>query len=80
MDLMISEPASRLLPAATRAATTDILSYAAGPCALGQVLIARSVKGVCAILIGADHGELEADLAARFPHAELVVNEAVVRG
>ena len=52
MDLMISEPASRLLPAATHADATDILSFATGPCALGQVLVARSAKGVCAILIG----------------------------
>jgi O6-methylguanine-DNA--protein-cysteine methyltransferase len=41
-------------------------------------LVARSVNGVCAILIGADHDELEADLAARFPQATLVANEAVV--
>ena len=56
----------------------DTISYATGECALGQVLVARSVKGVCAILIGADHDELEADLAARFPKAKLVANEAVV--
>jgi O-6-methylguanine DNA methyltransferase len=56
----------------------DLLSYAIGECALGRVLVARSVGGICAILIGADYGELEADLADRFPQAKLVANEAVV--
>jgi len=31
-------------------------------------------------VIGADRDELEADLAARFPQAMLVANEAIVRG
>ena len=79
MNLMISETALRHTPAATHAhATVDTLSYAIGESALGQVLVARSVWGVCAILIGADHDKLEADLAARFPQAKLVANEAVV--
>jgi O-6-methylguanine DNA methyltransferase len=56
----------------------DILTYATGECALGDVLVARSIKGVCAILLGADHDELEADLAARFPQAALVANEPFV--
>ena len=55
-----------------------MLYYATGECALGQVLVARSAKGVCAILIGADHDELKADLTARFPQAKLVAVEAVV--
>jgi O-6-methylguanine DNA methyltransferase len=79
MNLMISDTVSRLAPAPTTAdATAEILSYATGECALGLVLVARSIKGVCAILIGVDQDELEADLAARFPQAKLVVNEDVV--
>jgi AraC family transcriptional regulator, regulatory protein of adaptative response / methylated-DNA-[protein]-cysteine methyltransferase len=79
MNLMISETLLQHTPAATHAdVAVDILSYATGECALGLVLIARSIDGVCAILIGADHDEVEADLAARFPQAMLVVNEAVV--
>ncbi len=46
---------------------------------LGQVLVARSHIGVCAILMGFDPAELQADLAARFPQATLVANEAVIR-
>jgi AraC family transcriptional regulator, regulatory protein of adaptative response / methylated-DNA-[protein]-cysteine methyltransferase len=79
MNLMISETRLRHVPAATHIeVTVDILCYATGECALGRVLVARSVNGVCAILMGADHDELEADLAARFPQATLVANEAVV--
>ena len=79
MNLMISENISRITPAATQAnATVDILAHATGECALGRVLVARGADGVCATLIGTDHDELEADLAARFPQATLVANEAVV--
>jgi AraC family transcriptional regulator, regulatory protein of adaptative response / methylated-DNA-[protein]-cysteine methyltransferase len=79
MTLMISAPASGLVPTATGTeATADIVCYAIGESALGQVLVARSVSGVCATLIGDGHAELETDLADRFPKAKLVVNEAVV--
>ena len=79
MNLMIYETPSQHTPAATHAdVAVDILSYAIGECALGRVLVARSVDGVCAILIGAEHDEVEADLAARFPQATLIANEAVV--
>jgi len=77
MNLMISRIVARSMPAATHA-TVDTISYATGECALGRLLVARSASGVCAILIGEDHDELAADLAARFPQAELVANEAVV--
>ena len=79
MNLMISETPLQHVTAATHAdVAVDILSYAIGECALGRVLVARSVDGVCAILIGAEHDEVEADLAARFPQATLIANEAVV--
>jgi AraC family transcriptional regulator, regulatory protein of adaptative response / methylated-DNA-[protein]-cysteine methyltransferase len=57
----------------------DTISYATGESALGQVLVARSVSGVCAILIGAVNDELVADLTAGFPDAKLVASEAAVR-
>jgi AraC family transcriptional regulator, regulatory protein of adaptative response / methylated-DNA-[protein]-cysteine methyltransferase len=79
MNLMISETALHLTSAATDDnVALDILAYATGECALGQVLAARSIKGVCAILLGTDQDELEADLAARFPQATRVANEPVV--
>jgi AraC family transcriptional regulator, regulatory protein of adaptative response / methylated-DNA-[protein]-cysteine methyltransferase len=58
--------------------TVHTISYATGESALGPVLVARSVSGVCAILIGANNDELETDLAARFPDAKLAANESVV--
>src|SRR5262252_2349313 len=82
MNLMISRIVARsivarFMPAATRA-PVDTISYAITECALGRVLVARSASGVCAILIGADHDELTADLAVRFPQAQLITNEARV--
>jgi AraC family transcriptional regulator of adaptative response/methylated-DNA-[protein]-cysteine methyltransferase len=80
MNLMTSEAALRLLPAAEPANTaTDVLLVGVGDSALGKVLLARSAMGVCAILLGDDAGELEADLAGRFPEATLVANEVMVR-
>jgi len=58
---------------------TETISYAIGECVLGQVLVARSGAGVCAILIGSDASELEGQLVARFPKAMLTVNESIVR-
>src|SRR6476659_5029835 len=59
--------------------TVDTISYATGESALGRVLVARSISGVCAILIGAHDNELVTDLAARFPEAKLVPDEADVQ-
>jgi AraC family transcriptional regulator, regulatory protein of adaptative response / methylated-DNA-[protein]-cysteine methyltransferase len=59
--------------------TVDTISYATGQSALGRVLVARSISGVCAILIGAHDNELVTDLAARFPEAKLVPDEADVQ-
>lgn len=83
MNLMIPETSLQQTSAVAEATNpdlaVDILSYAIGESALGRVLVARGVNGVCAILIGAGHDELEADLAARFPKFTLVANEAAVR-
>ncbi len=73
MTLMITNRAAPI------AAPIDVLFYAAAECALGEALVARSARGVCAILIGDNGEELEADLAARFPKSTLVANEAAVR-
>jgi AraC family transcriptional regulator, regulatory protein of adaptative response / methylated-DNA-[protein]-cysteine methyltransferase len=80
MNLMTSEAALRILPAVEPANTApDVLFFAVADTALGKVLLARSAKGVCALLLGDDSAELEADLATRFPEATLVANEVVVR-
>jgi O-6-methylguanine DNA methyltransferase len=46
---------------------------------LGQILVARSAAGVCAILIGSDADAVAADLERRFPNDDLVADEAKVR-
>jgi methylated-DNA-[protein]-cysteine S-methyltransferase/AraC family transcriptional regulator of adaptative response/methylated-DNA-[protein]-cysteine methyltransferase len=80
MNLMTPKAGLRLTPTAERAnSAVDTLFYATDNCALGKVLVARSSKGVCAILLGDDPSELEADLVGRFPEATLVVNEVIVR-
>lgn len=51
---------------------TGVISFATGKSALGQILVARSVTGICAILMGDADVDLQADLAARFPGARIV--------
>jgi AraC family transcriptional regulator of adaptative response/methylated-DNA-[protein]-cysteine methyltransferase len=48
------------------------LHFAVGHCALGALLVARSERGLCAILLGDDAAALVGELQARFPQAELV--------
>jgi len=67
-----------MIPESTPQHGPDTIAYATSECVLGQLLVAQSVKGVCAILIGADRYELEADLASRFPKATLVADEDAV--
>lgn len=64
------------LPGGPRAATdaaapvsADRIQYAVGQCSLGRLLVAESVKGLCAILLGDHEAALIADLRGRFPHA-----------
>jgi AraC family transcriptional regulator, regulatory protein of adaptative response / methylated-DNA-[protein]-cysteine methyltransferase len=48
------------------------IRFAIGECSLGSILVARSERGVCAILLGDDPGALARDLQDRFPRAELI--------
>ncbi len=48
------------------------IRFAVGLCSLGSILVARSDKGVCAILIGDDPEALVRDLQDRFPRARLI--------
>ena len=60
------------------AMSKDII-FATRECVLGEVLVARSAVGVCAILIGSDTDELSSDLATRFPDNRLVADEQQLR-
>jgi AraC family transcriptional regulator, regulatory protein of adaptative response / methylated-DNA-[protein]-cysteine methyltransferase len=48
------------------------MHFAVGECSLGSILVAKSAKGVCAILLGDDPDALVRDLQDRFPRAALV--------
>jgi len=52
-------------------ARTDI-RFAIGECSLGSILVARSNRGVCAILLGDDPAVLVRDLQDTFPRANLI--------
>src|SRR5206468_9767732 len=56
-------------------ASTEI-RFAVGECSLGSILVAKSERGVCAILLGDDPNELARDLQNRFPSANLVGGDA----
>jgi len=62
-----------MTPTAYRAggATAEI-RFAIGECSMGSILVARSDRGVCAILLGDDPEALARSLQERFPRAELV--------
>ena len=52
------------------------IRFAVGECSLGSILVAKSEKGVCAILIGDDPEVLVRDLQDRFPRARLIGGDA----
>jgi len=51
------------------------IRFASGPCALGCVLVARSARGLCAILLGDEPAALASELAERFPAARLLADD-----
>ncbi len=57
------------------AASAEI-RFAIGECSLGSILVARSERGVCAILMGDDPDALAHDLQDRFPRARLIGGDA----
>jgi AraC family transcriptional regulator, regulatory protein of adaptative response / methylated-DNA-[protein]-cysteine methyltransferase len=52
------------------------IHFAIGECSLGSILVAKSDRGVCAVLIGDDPEGLVQNLQDRFPKAELIGNES----
>jgi AraC family transcriptional regulator of adaptative response/methylated-DNA-[protein]-cysteine methyltransferase len=48
------------------------IRFAVGECSLGSILVAKSAKGVCAILLGDDPDKLARDLQDRFARAQLI--------
>lgn len=85
MKLMIKTDAVKADAGRTQSPRTSpstaagVLSYAVADCELGKVLVARTAKGVCSVLLGDNAGELATDLADRFPQCTLVSSGAVVK-
>jgi len=52
------------------------IRFAIGECSLGAILVAKSAKGVCAILLGDDPDALARDLQDRFARANLIGGDA----
>jgi AraC family transcriptional regulator of adaptative response/methylated-DNA-[protein]-cysteine methyltransferase len=60
------------MSASTTTSPAGDLHFAIGPCSLGSVLVARSERGVRAILLGDDPESVVRELERRFPQATLV--------
>lgn len=56
--------------------TNTEIHFAIGECSLGAILVARSERGVCAILLGDNPDTLARDLQDRFPQASLIGGDA----
>jgi len=66
-----------MTPRQYRAGGADTrIHFAIGECSLGSILVARSRKGLCAIVLGDDPAPLLRELQDRFPRAELVGGDA----
>ena len=62
-----------MTPTAFKQGGKDIeIHFAIAQCSLGAILVARSMKGVCAITIGEDPDALARDVQDRFPNARLI--------
>lgn len=48
------------------------IRFAIGECSLGSILVARSERGICAILLGDDPNALARQVQDQFPHATLI--------
>lgn len=66
-----------MTPGAFRAGGAETnIRFAVGECSLGSILVARSERGVCAILLGDDPESLARDLQDQFPRANLSGGDA----
>jgi len=52
------------------------INFAIGACSLGSILVARSARGVCAILLGDNPDRLARDLQDMFPRGRLIGDDA----
>jgi AraC family transcriptional regulator of adaptative response/methylated-DNA-[protein]-cysteine methyltransferase len=60
------------------ALATEEIQFTIGTSSLGAVLVARSAKGICAVLFGDERRALRRDLQRRFPGAALTDGDATL--
>ena len=66
-----------MTPSDFRAGAAGVpIRFAVGQCSLGAILVAATPKGICAILLGDDAGELLGDLQRRFRGADFIGGDA----
>lgn len=64
-------------PSQFRAGGRDAsIVFAVGECSLGSLLVARSERGICSILLGGDPDMLVRSLQDQFPRADLIGGDA----
>jgi len=51
---------------------SEAIQFALGRCSLGSILVAKSRRGICAILLGENPKGLARELGARFPKASVI--------
>lgn len=56
------------------------IRFAVGQCSFGEILVAATERGLCAVLLGEDSETLIRDLQDRFPHAELIGGDTAFEG
>jgi AraC family transcriptional regulator of adaptative response/methylated-DNA-[protein]-cysteine methyltransferase len=54
------------------AVASHAIHFAIGECTLGSILVAKSERGICSVLIGDDPLLLVSDLQQQFPQADLI--------
>ncbi len=73
------EPVLGMTPSRVRSGGRgERIAFATAACSLGRVLVATSDRGVCAIELGDRDADAEAALAAHFPHAGRVRDDAAL--
>jgi hypothetical protein len=65
-----------MTPTAYRDGANTAIHFSVGECSLGSILVAQSMQGLCAILLGDNPDLLVRDLQDRFPKATLVGGDA----
>jgi AraC family transcriptional regulator of adaptative response/methylated-DNA-[protein]-cysteine methyltransferase len=73
------EPVLGMTPGRVRSGGRgERIAFATATCSLGAVLVATSERGVCAIELGDGDADVETALAAHFPHAARVRDDAAL--